>query len=242
MEDEDNLPPQGEEAQAVEQPAEQQAPEPEQKPEPERAAEAEQDPDEPKRRPRRRHDAESRIAHLTAEIYRERQEKEELARRLAVAQESGLTASESSLTAELSKAEMDYERARNEGDVKAERAAMRRVAQLEAELGQVKSEKLMYAAPERQEPQRQPQPQQPPQPSARMSQWATDNDWWFNKDPGMTRVAMEAHQAAVNRGIVPESAEYFSLIDKRVRSQFPGEFEEEETQTPATQHVARPRV
>src|SRR6185312_15580265 len=137
MEDEDNLPPQGEEAQAVEQPAEQQAPEPEQK------------PDEPKRRPRRRHDAESRIAHLTAEIYRERQEKEELARRLALAQESGLTASESSLTAALSNAEMDYERARNEGDVKAEMAAMRRVAQLEAELGQVKREKLMYAAPER---------------------------------------------------------------------------------------------
>ena len=90
MEDEDNLPPQGEEAQAVEQPAEQQASEPSKSRNRSNARPRSSRTGQPKRRPRRRHDAESRIGHLTAELYRERQEKAELARRLALAQESGL--------------------------------------------------------------------------------------------------------------------------------------------------------
>ena len=70
----------------------------------------------------------------------------------------------------------------------------------------------------------QPQQQQP-QPDPRAQSWAEKNDW-FGQDKVMTASAFAIHQQLVDEeGFDPQSDEYYTEVDKRIRSEFPHKFQ-----------------
>ena len=69
----------------------------------------------------------------------------------------------------------------------------------------------------------QQQPQAKPDPRAET--WATKNDW-FGQDRVMTTAAFAIHQQLIEEeGFDPQSDEYYTAIDSRIRSEFPHKFE-----------------
>ena len=68
--------------------------------------------------------------------------------------------------------------------------------------------------------------QQParPTPSPRAEEWAEQNPW-FGKDRTMTYAAWGLHQTLVDEeGIDPNSDEYYTELDNRLRTDFPTKF------------------
>ena len=74
--------------------------------------------------------------------------------------------------------------------------------------------------------QRQQQPQQQqPKPDPRAQSWAEKNDW-FGQDKVMTASAFAIHQQLVEEeGFDPQTDEYYTEVDKRIRSEFPHKFQ-----------------
>ena len=84
--------------------------------------------------------------------------------------------------------------------------------------------------------QQQPQQQEyapPPQPDAKAVDWAErEENSWFGQDRAMTATAFTIHQQLVEEeGFDPQSDEYYSEIDKRIRTEFPHKFEGKTTRT-----------
>ena len=88
----------------------------------------------------------------------------------------------------------------------------------------------MQAERVQQQPQAQPQAQpqqtqQQPQPDPRAQSWAEKNEW-FGQDRVMTTAAFAIHQQLIEEeGFDPQSDEYYTEIDSRIRSEFPHKFE-----------------
>ena len=91
-------------------------------------------------------------------------------------------------------------------------------------------------AKERQESQPEVKPQEQTQPQAqpeaqvdpKAKAWAEKNPW-FGEDQEMTMLAMGLDKKLKQEGFDPQSDEYYTEIDKRIRIRFPEEFEEEKT-------------
>ena len=72
-----------------------------------------------------------------------------------------------------------------------------------------------------------PQPQQQVSPKAKT--WAEKNEW-FGEDEVMTQAAFVVHNKLIQEeGFDPESDEYYSEIDRRMRQEFPHKFEKQKT-------------
>jgi hypothetical protein len=72
-----------------------------------------------------------------------------------------------------------------------------------------------------------PQPQQKVSPKAK--DWAEKNEW-FGEDEIMTQAAFVVHNKLIQEeGFDPESDEYYSEIDKRMRTEFPHKFDKQKT-------------
>ena len=68
------------------------------------------------------------------------------------------------------------------------------------------------------------QPQQP-KPDPRAQSWAEKNDW-FGQDKVMTASAFAIHQQLVEEeGFDPQTDEYYTEVDRRIRSEFPHKFQ-----------------
>ena len=78
--------------------------------------------------------------------------------------------------------------------------------------------------------------QQVRKPSAKTEAWAENNPW-FGEDPVMTDAAKTIHEQVIYEGVEPESDEYYNEIDLRMRSYFPGRFED----TEAAEQKAKPQ-
>ena len=62
---------------------------------------------------------------------------------------------------------------------------------------------------------------QAPPPDPRAEDWASKIDW-FGKDNAMTYTAFDLHKKLTEQeGFDPNSPEYYSDIDKRIRVDFP---------------------
>ena len=69
------------------------------------------------------------------------------------------------------------------------------------------------------------QPQAQAQPDPRAKEWASQNEW-FGSDKIMTTAAFTLHNILTNEeGFDPKTEEYYSEIDKRIRSEFPQKFQ-----------------
>ena len=93
-----------------------------------------------------------------------------------------------------------------------------RMAKSENEV-EKETETVQAEAPK--QPQAQPQP---PKVSEKAKTWAEKNDW-FGSDNTMTYAAFGIHKRMVEEeGFDPESDEYYSEIDKRMKDEFPHKF------------------
>jgi len=75
------------------------------------------------------------------------------------------------------------------------------------------------------QPQPQPQQQPQPKPDPKAQKWAEKNEW-FGSDEVMTYAAFGIHRKLVEEeGIDPASDEYYTEVDRRMRSEFPHKFQ-----------------
>ena len=128
-------------------------------------------------------------------------------------------------------------RAREDGDLKAEIAAQTEISKLgyeEAKLSEIKSRQTEPKAEEKvvRQPEIQAQTQeQPINPDPKAQQWAQKNTW-FGQDEAMTYTAFSLHKKLVEEeGYDPQSDEYYSEIDKRIKLEFPHKFGSVDTNT-----------
>jgi len=64
-----------------------------------------------------------------------------------------------------------------------------------------------------------------PSPDPRAQEWADKNEW-FGSDNVMTYAAFGLHKKLVDEeGFDPNSEDYYSEVDKRMRSEFPHKFQ-----------------
>ena len=120
-------------------------------------------------------------------------------------------------------------RAREEGDIDTETEAQERLMQLSMEQRQLQqwedTRPEPQAAPvQQQQPVYQQQAPRQPAPSPRAEDWAAKNEW-FGQDRTMTYAAWGIHQTLIeDEGIDPESDEYYTELDNRIRGEFPNKF------------------
>mgnify|MGYP003143020342 FL=1 len=101
--------------------------------------------------------------------------------------------------------------------VEKEKARVRKI-QLEDEANQDKAQSEL-------EQQNMQQTQQPVV-SEKTKDWMSRNEW-FQKDKVMTNAAFAIHEDLVTQGFDPESDEYYTEIDNKLRGYFPNKFASE---------------
>jgi hypothetical protein len=135
-------------------------------------------------------------------------------------------------------------KAREENDINTELEAQERLSDLVGEQRQVAGWlQAQQVAAQQQQYQQAQQPvqqvQQPrPQPNPQAEEWAEKNPW-FGQDRVMTYAAWGIHQTLVEQeGVDPNSQEYYTELDRRVRSTFPDKFKDQSRQQRSAPAVA----
>ena len=128
-----------------------------------------------------------------------------------------------------------YRKAYEAGDADALYEAQQtisRIAMEEARLNQLKEQREQEtkkaetndAAPAATQPAPTPPP---PKPDPRAEEWATQNEW-FGQDQTMTYAAFGIHKTLIEEeGLDPNTEEYYTALDNRIRSNFPHKFGEQ---------------
>ena len=128
-----------------------------------------------------------------------------------------------------------YKKAYDEGDADGMFEAQQRISQIALEQARYQEAKRRNEERQQQPAQQQPvqqQPvQQPAQPDPKAEAWAGKNEW-FGNDQTMTYAAFGIHRQLIEQeGFDPTSDEYYSELDKRVRTEFPHKFAETKRDT-----------
>lgn len=134
-------------------------------------------------------------------------------------------------------------KAREENDINTELEAQERLSALVGEQRQVAG--WLQTQQEAVEQQRNAPVQQAPvqqaprpQPNPQAEEWAEKNPW-FGQDRVMTYAAWGIHQTLVEQeGVDPNSDEYYTELDRRVRSTFPDKFKDQSRQQRSAPAVA----
>jgi hypothetical protein len=153
---------------------------------------------------------------------------QELQQKLVVTDNSRLNEAKTRLETQQATLRTIIKRAREEGDIDTETEAQQRLAELSYEQRQVSD----WIEQQKSQPVQQQQPvyqppvqQQAPRPSVKADAWAEQNPW-FGQDRTMTYAAWGIHQTLVDEeGIDPETDEYYTELDNRLRSEFPNKFQ-----------------
>ncbi len=157
-----------------------------------------------------------------------------------------VTEMESRIKSSMESAASKLAKAREDGDLKAEVAAQTEISKLgyeEARLMELKARPEPKAQEtEVKQPQAQPAQtqEQPINPDPKAQTWASKNTW-FGQDEAMTYTAFSLHKKLVEEeGYDPQSDEYYSEIDSRIKLEFPHKFGSVNTNTTSkpTQVVA----
>ncbi len=134
---------------------------------------------------------------------------------------------ESRIKSSLEAAAAKLAKAREDGDLKAEIAIQTEISKLgyeEARLAEIKSRSVEEEPKVKKAPEIQSQQQEPINPDPKAQDWAQKNTW-FGQDEAMTYTAFSLHKKLVEEeGYDPQSDEYYSEIDKRIRLEFPQKF------------------
>ena len=165
-------------------------------------------------------------------------EKEKAEQKLSKIEPNLLKTTEDSIKSGLESAKAKLTAAREAGDINAEVEAQTAIseyaykqvrfveAKAEQELYNQKKEALVQQ-PQVNLQQRQQTAQGTPDPKAET--WATKNSW-FGQDSAMTYTAFDLHKKLTEQeGFDPQTDEYYSEIDRRIRLEFPQKFGTTET-------------
>ena len=131
-----------------------------------------------------------------------------------------------------------YKEAHESGDADKMLEAQELISRIAVEKQRYESAKAKADQQAKLQVQRQQQPQQQVQPQAQVQQpqqqqqpdpkaqaWAEKNEW-FGEDRVMTMAAFAINQQLIEEeGFDPQSDEYYTEIDSRIRSEFPHKFE-----------------
>jgi len=155
------------------------------------------------------------------------------------------TEMEGRISSSLAAAQAKLAAARQNEDSKAEVEALTAISQLgyeQGKLAELKTQHQMEETAAKEKPvQQQRQPIQQPPRDPKAEAWAEKNEW-FGKDNAMTYTAFDLHRKLTEEeGMDPQSDEYYSEVDKRIRLEFPHKFGNtgvEKTITKPTQNVA----
>ena len=134
-------------------------------------------------------------------------------------------------------------KAREENDVNTELEAQERLSALVGEQRQVAGWLQTQQEVVQQQQYQQQQPAQAPvqqraQPNPQAEEWAEKNPW-FGQDRVMTYAAWGIHQTLIEQeGVDPNSDEYYTELDKRVRETFPDKFRDQSRQQRSAPAVA----
>ena len=154
-------------------------------------------------------------------------ENEELAKRLNQMDNSYVDQYSGRVESELSQTEAALRSAMEIGDTDAAVAAQRKMTQLAVEADRAAQAKASNERRQRQPIQQQPVAQAPAptaRPDPKAEQWAQKNDW-FGEDSAMTYAAFGIHKEIVeSEGIDPKSDEYYDVLDRRMKDEFPHKF------------------
>ena len=141
-----------------------------------------------------------------------------------------LQSTEDSITSGLQAAQAKLAAAREAQDLAAESEALTAISELgykkaklaETKVAQEEFKKQQEAKPKPEVNLKQQPAQTTPDPKA--EQWAAKNTW-FGQDTAMTYTAFDLHKKLTeDEGYDPQSDEYYSEIDKRIRLEFPNKF------------------
>jgi hypothetical protein len=140
------------------------------------------------------------------------------------------------------------QKAREEGDLDTEMEAQERLTGLLQEKGQVSSwlqqqEQAVRNPAPQQQYQPAPQQQQRAAPDPQAEEWASRNSW-FGQDRMLTYAAWGIHQELIEKeGVDPQSSEYYTELDRRLRDEFPKKFAgEQSSNQPSRQQRSAPAV
>ncbi|MDE2057148.1 MAG: hypothetical protein KGI88_07990 [Betaproteobacteria bacterium] len=169
---------------------------------------------------------------------RERQEAEAAAQRLLEenrrmrelinnGEKEYLSAVKSSAELQLETAKKAYKDAYEAGDPDLLLAAQQQLNQITLQLDKINNYKRAPLQDENnvvKQPQQSNQVQAAPQPSQRAMSWQQENPW-FGSDEEMTSLALGAHQKIVAAGVIPDSDQYYKMLNETMRRRFPEKFE-----------------
>jgi len=188
---------------------------------------------------RKMREAERQKEEAIAFAQAERQRREEYEKRYSKLDQSYVSEFENRVTTNMEAARASLRNAIESGDVDAQVAAQEQIARLNADA--TKLSVLKQAHEEQQQNQKQVNitPQQYKEVNtyngvevpnnipidAKAESWAAKNSW-FGNDSAMTYTAFDIHKKLVEEeGFDPQSDEYYSEIDKRIRLEFPNKFD-----------------
>ena len=160
------------------------------------------------------------------------QDKKKVDEKISKLEPGFMKSTEDSITSGLESAKARLAAAREAGDINAEVEAQTMISELgykqarflEAKINQEQESKLKETEVAKPEVNlnRQEVAQGTPDPKA--SSWAEKNTW-FGRDSAMTYTAFDLHKKLTEEeGFDPQSDEYYSEIDKRIRLEFPHKF------------------
>ncbi len=138
----------------------------------------------------------------------------------------------SRLTTQEEAAKRAYKAAYEQGDSDGMLAAQEQLSQIAIDKQRYNQAKTRVEQQAKMQVQQQQQPQAAPQPQQQQpvkvdpkaKSWAEKNEW-FGNDEIMTTAAFTIHRRLVEEeGFDPNSEEYYSEIDNRIRSEFPHKF------------------
>jgi len=150
---------------------------------------------------------------------------------------------ENRVTAGMEAAKAKLVKARDGGDIDSEVDAQKSIAQLgieEVRLNALKDRQSQDKEREVKTPTLQDAVGRTPPPDPKAEAWAEKNAW-FGKDNAMTYTAFDYHKKLTeDEGFDPNSEEYYTEIDKRMKLDFPHKFGKTDSQesTKLTQTVA----
>ena len=157
-----------------------------------------------------------------------KEQNDELRNRLTALDQSYVGEFGTRIESQIAAAKVAYQKAYDEGDADSMFEAQKNLSKLALEEAQVenakKRQERQAAAPPPASQQPAPQQQQKAKPDAKAEAWASKNDW-FGQDQTMTYAAFGIHRQLIeDEGFDPTSDEYYTELDRRVRSEFPQKF------------------
>jgi hypothetical protein len=173
---------------------------------------------------------------------------QELQKKLVHTDYSRLSETKSRLETQQIQLRQIIKKAREEGDIDTETEAQERLSAINMEQrevsGWLQQQEQVVRNPPVQQQQPQPQVQQQrAAPDPRAEEWAARNSW-FGQDRMLTYAAWGIHQELIEKeGVDPQSDEYYTELDRRLRDEFPKKFAgEQSSNQPSRQQRSAPAV